>query len=219
MSIGAFAFAAASIAALQPARAAQMLPGFAIDLFDGGTGTVAVSSREFGEPNAACANGRMRLVWKGHPRLGADFTVTAEGTAEGGATEWTFSCSGNASGLPLGRIAFPVVDVPCADDGYLLYSPDAGGGTMGWKRRILWKGMPVGKAVCSTLSPGFRFVAVLNGESQDSFYLDVRDPSSNAGRFEASSPAASSFSMYSRALKSVSRSFAAVVMRAEMPFD
>ena len=164
MSIGAFAFAAVSIAALQPAHAAEMLPGFTIDLFDGGTGTMAVSSREFGKPNAACANGRMRLVWKGHPRLGADFTATAEGVADGGATEWTFSCSGNASGLPIGRIAFPVVDVPCASDGYLLYSPDAGGGTMGWKRRIVWKDVSPGKGVCSTLSPGFRFVAVLNGD-------------------------------------------------------
>lgn len=190
MSIGAFAFAAVSIAALQPARAAQMLPGFAIELFDGGTGTVTVSSREFGEPSAACANGRTRLVWKGHPRLGADFTATAEGIAEGGATEWAFACTGNVSGLPLGRIAFPVVDVSCADAGYLLYSPDAGGGTMGWKRRVLWKGMPSGKAVCSTLSPGFRFVAVLNGESQDSFYLDVRDPASNSGRFEVKKGAA-----------------------------
>ena len=184
MSIGAFAFAAVFTAALQSAHAVEMLPGFAIELFDGGTGTVAVSSREFGEPNAACANGRTRLVWKGHPRLGADFTATAEGTKEGGATEWTFSCTGNASGLPLGRIAFPVVDVPCASDGHLLYSPDAGGGTMGWKRRIVWKDVSPGKGVCSTLSPGFRFVAVLNGESQDSFYLDVRDPASNSGRFE-----------------------------------
>ena len=184
MSIGAFAFAAVFIAALQPALAVEMPPGFAIELFDGGTGTVAVSSREFGEPNVACANGRTRLVWKGHPRLGADFTATAEGVMDGGATEWTFSCSGNASGLPIGRIAFPVVDVPCASDGHLLYSPDAGGGTMGWKRRIVWKDVSPGKGVCSTLSPGFRFVAVLNGESQDSFYLDVRDPASNAGRFE-----------------------------------
>ena len=165
MSIGAFAFAAVFTAALQPAHAVEMLPGFAIELFDGGTGTVAISSGEFCEPNVACTNGRTRLVWKGHSRLGTDFTAAAEGVEKGDATEWAFSCSGNVSGLPLGRIAFPVVDVPCADDGYLLYSPDAGGGTMGWKRRIVWKGMPSGKAVCSTLSPGFRFVAVLNGES------------------------------------------------------
>ena len=42
---------------------------------------------------------------------------------------------------------------------------------------------------------------------------------SKAGRFDSSSPAASIFFSYSNALKSVSRSFAATVMRAEMPFD
>ena len=168
------------------AQSGNRLPGFALELFKGKTGTVRVASEELGEPTVTCTDGSVRLVWKGHPVLGADFMATAEGVKSGGATAWTFSCSGNASGLPLGCIAFPVFDVPCVDEGYLLYSPDAGGGTMGWKKRIRWKDRPLGATVCSTLSPGFRFVAVLNGESQDSHYLDVRDPALNAGRFDVS---------------------------------
>ncbi len=166
------------------AAAASPQPEFAIELFIGRTGTVAVASRDLGAPSATHAAGRTRLEWKGHPRLGAGFTAVAEGVARDGATEWTFSCSGNASGLKIGRVAFPVVDVPCAEKGHLLYSPDRGGGTMGWKRLVDWKSLPCGSLVCSTLSPGFRFVAVLNGEDSDSFYLDVRDPAANAGRFE-----------------------------------
>ena len=172
------------VALLEVAGRKETLPGFNIELFDGKTGTVAVSSCDFRPPNVKRTKGRTRLVWKGHPRLGDNFTATADGVEKDGATEWTFSCYGNASGLPIGRIAFPVMDVPCADDGHLLYSPFAGGGTMGWKIRVLWKDMPVGKKVCSTMSPGFRFVAVLNGESRDSYYFDVRDPASNSGQFE-----------------------------------
>ena len=172
------------IFAAAPTAKADGLPGFRIELFDGRTGTVSVASRDFAAPAVTRADGRLRLVWHGHSRLGDGFTATAEGVAKGDATNWTFHCSGNASGLPIGRIAFPVVEVPCAEKGYLLYSPHAGGGTMGWKRLVNWKSLPSGRLVCSTLSPGFRFVAVLNGESRDSHYLDVRDPKSNAGRFE-----------------------------------
>ena len=159
-------------------------PGFALELFDGKTGTVTVASGEFAAPDVTCANGRTRMVWKAHSRLGENFTAMAEGIEKNGAAEWTFSCSGNEPGLPLGRIAFPVVDVPCAENGRLLLSPDAGGGTMGWKRRVDWRSLPDGKTVASTMSPGFRFVAVLNGDDRDSYYLDVRDPETNAGRFK-----------------------------------
>ena len=184
-----FFLISSTFAAASPANA-DGLPGFRIELFDGKTGTVSVASRDFAAPEVTRADGRLRLVWRGHPRLGDGFTATAEGVAKGDATNWTFHCSGNSSGLPIGRIAFPVVDVPCADKGYLLHSPHAGGGTMGWKRLIHWKTLPPGRLVCSTLSPGFRFVAVLNGESRDSHYLDVRDPKSNAGSFEVRKGAA-----------------------------
>ena len=166
------------------------LPGFVLELFDGKTGIVRVASCDFAAPTVNRAGGWTRIVWKGHPRLGVGFTATAEGVMNDDAMEWTFACSGNASGLPLGRIAFPVVDVPCADVGYLLHSPYAGGGTMGWKKRVNWKDLACGASVCSTLSPGFRFVAVLNGEGRDSHYLDVRDPATNAGRFEVRKGAA-----------------------------
>lgn len=170
------------VKALWP-RSPRLLPRFAIELFDGKTGTVSIASGEFSPPQVTCANDRTRLVWKGHPRLGAGFTAVAEGVKTGDATAWSFECSGNASGLPLGRVFFPVVDVPCAADGHLLYSPAAGSGTMGWKRRVLWKAMPDGAPVASTVSPGFRFVALLNGDAQDSYYVDVRDPLFHAGRF------------------------------------
>ena len=121
------------------------LPGFRIELFDGKTGTVSIASRDFAAPIVTREGERIRLTWEGHPLLGDGFTATAEGVKIGDATRWTFSCAGNSSGLPLGRIAFPVVDVPCADKGYLLHSPHAGGGTMGWKMLIDWKSLKPGQ--------------------------------------------------------------------------
>ena len=163
--------------------AAQIDPEFGIELFDGTTGTVRIASSEMESSAVTRENGSVRIAWKGHPRLGPDFAAVAAGVETGDAVEWTFSCSGNVSGMPIGKIAFPVVDVPCTDKASVLYSPDAGGGTMGWKRKIDLKKRTAGKEFVSTLSPGFRFVSVLNGENSDSWYLDVRDAVSNAGRF------------------------------------
>ena len=162
----------------------ETLPTFVIELFEGKTGTVTVASSEMRLATQKYENGCIRLEWKGHPLLGDDFKAVAEGVRSGSGITWSFSCSGNVSGLPLGRIAFPVVDVPCAARGQLLYSPHAGGGTMGWKKSIRWDDLPPGRTVCSTMSPGFRFVAILNGKGQDSYYVDVRDPLSNSGMFE-----------------------------------
>ena len=149
------------------------LPGFVLELFDGKTGTVAIASGEFAAPGVTRTDGRIRIFWKGHPRLGERFTATVEGVEGNGAAEWTFSCAGNESGLPLGRIAFPVVDVPCADNGHLLYSPDAGGGTMGWKRRVDWKSLPSGRIVASTSGSANRAFGV-HAEAKAEVTTDIR---------------------------------------------
>ena len=82
-------FLLSAFLAAAPSAKADGLPGFRIELFDGKTGPVSVASRDFAAPAVTRADGRLRLVWRGHPRLGDGFTAMAEGVAKGDATNWT----------------------------------------------------------------------------------------------------------------------------------
>ena len=72
----------------------------------GKTGTVSVASCEFAAPAVMRTDDRMRIVWKGHPRLGDDFTATAEGVMQDGAMEWTFALILWEQALPVAAAKF-----------------------------------------------------------------------------------------------------------------
>ena len=66
---------------------------------------------------------RWFLVWCGHPVCGEGFTVTAEltPTPEKDGWSYAFRYSGNASGLGVRLIEFPVLTVPRTDKTAIFY--------------------------------------------------------------------------------------------------
>ena len=62
-------------------------------------------------------DGKTRIVWRGHPVCGEDFSVTAEltPTPEKDGWEYGFGYAGNQSGLGVRFIDFPILTVPRTD--------------------------------------------------------------------------------------------------------
>lgn len=121
---------------------------------------------------ATNADGRISCVWKGHPLLGAGFNAVAvfEPQPSGGWT-YRFLYCGNASGLDVEEIVFPVVEVPRTDGTRFLYPRQTG-----LLELPSWQTAKPGARVV-TFGPrfvGFRFAAVMD-ETLGNWYADARD--------------------------------------------
>lgn len=132
---------------------------------------VEVSAAEMREFRQSESNGARKLVWRGHPNAGADFSVTATLVPDGeGGFGYSFSYDGVSDGFSVETIRFPVATVPCSDASALLYPLQTG-----MLRRPDWGKYKDGEAVVSA-GPnlvGFHFAALLD-DAIGGWYIDQR---------------------------------------------
>ena len=114
--------------------------------------------------------GALRIVWRGHPLCGAAFAATAEltPTPEGDGWSYSFRYEGNASGLAVEFIDFPVLTVP-RTDATALFVPRHSGLLL----RPRWRDLAPGAVVAEDHATGLHFLAALDG-ADVSWYLDQR---------------------------------------------
>ena len=128
----------------------------------------AAEMREFREGES---NGARKLVWRGHPKAGADFSVTAAFVPDGeGGFCYSFAYDGVTDGFSAEEIRFPVVTVPRSDSSALLYPFQTG-----MLRKPDWRKYEDGKTVVSAgpKLAGFHFAALLD-DSAGGWYVDQR---------------------------------------------
>ena len=117
----------------------------------------AAEMRKFRECESG---GAKKLVWRGHPKAGADFSVTATLAPDGeGGFGYSFSYDGVADGFSAEEIRFPVVTVPRSDSTAILYPLQ-----IGMLRKPDWGKFKDGEKVVSA-GPnlvGFHFAALLD---------------------------------------------------------
>ena len=132
---------------------------------------VEVEAAEMREFSQSELNGARKLVWRGHPKAGADFSVTAALAPEGeGGFGYSFSYDGVAAGFSAEEIRFPVVTVRRSDSSALLYPLQ-----IGMLRKPDWGKFKNGETVVSA-GPnlvGFHFAAVLD-DAIGGWYVDQR---------------------------------------------
>ena len=129
-----------------------------------------VSSAQMKARSVTEKDGKTLVEWRGHPVCGDGFTVTAEltPTPEKDGWSYAFRYSGNASGLGVRLIEFPVLTVPRTDKTEIFYPQKCG-----QVRRPKWKGMKPGANVSMAAMGGIHFMAALNGKDV-SWYMDQR---------------------------------------------
>jgi len=131
-----------------------------------------VSAREMASLSVATNGGAVVASWKGHPAVGADFTVRATFVARDGGWEYSFSWEGlDAGRLHVESVDFPDVTVPRTDASGILH-PGAHG--MGIVRRPDWAALPEDGSVAKAEARTFQFVALLD-DAQGGWYVDARD--------------------------------------------
>lgn len=111
-----------------------------------------------------------RLVWTGHPVLGAGFTVIATAETNDVGTTWTFAYEGNTSDRFIEEVVFPQWTVRRSERARTLLPIQSG-----LVRRPDWAKLSSGD-VAGWAGPrfmGFHFAAVLEQEG-DSRYIDLR---------------------------------------------
>ena len=112
-------------------------------------------------------------TWRGHPELGADFTVTADfrKTPSGwdAGLAWT---NLSAKGLFLESVSFPEVEVPHSPKGGILHSRTLGEGVI---RRPDWPKLADGTVVVDEPTVEFQFIALVD-EAREGRYLAAYDP-------------------------------------------
>ncbi len=111
-----------------------------------------------------------RLVWTGHPVLGAGFTVIATAETNDVGTTWTFAYEGNTSDRFIEEVVFPQWTVRRSERARTLLPIQSG-----LVRRPDWAKLSSGD-VAGWAGPrfmGFHFAAVLEQEG-DSHYIDQR---------------------------------------------
>ena len=131
-----------------------------------------VSNGQMASLSAATNGNVVTAVWKGHPKCGADFTVTArftllpQGGFEYSAVEW----KGNESPLYVQRVSFPEVTVPRTDK-TAIFRPQY----VGEVYRPRWKKMEPGRKVSSSgaIFLAYNCIAAMDEDSV-SHYLDMR---------------------------------------------
>ena len=134
---------------------------------------LAVRPADMGSMGVTTNGGTVAVVWKGHPRCGADFTVRATYVPADGGWSYAFAYEGNASGLDVESIAFPVAEVPRTDRTELLLVHDHGTLT-----RPDWSKYAPGKQVAGAgyQHKGAHFIATLD-DACGGWYVDTRGDS------------------------------------------
>ena len=153
--------------------------GFRVDVADGNGALQSIGPADMASFRSERADRRIRLVWKGHPKLGDGFTVSAtlEETADGFA--YSDVRYEGASGPAVLRLAFPEIVLPRTDSTRLLIPH-----SVGLLRSPNWRNLNPGDIVGDDAPQGFHFVAALE-DSGDSYYLDQRGESRlHASRYE-----------------------------------
>ena len=114
--------------------------------------------------------GAVRIVWRGHPLCGAAFSVAAElaPAPDGVGWDYSFRYDGNASGLAVEAVEFPVLTVPRTDATEIFYP-----WLCGRVRRPKWSALEPGAVIAETHATGLHFLAALNG-ADESWYVDQR---------------------------------------------
>ena len=114
--------------------------------------------------------GAVRIVWRGHPLCGAAFAVTAElvPAPQGDGWDYSFRYDGNASGLAVEFIEFPVLTILRTDATEIFYPR-----MCGLVCRPKWGTMEPGAVVAETQATSLHFMAALNG-ADASWYIDQR---------------------------------------------
>ena len=132
---------------------------------------VEVKASEMHEFRQSESNGARKLVWRGHPKAGQDFSVTATLAPDGeGGFGYSFSYDGVAVGFSAEEIRFPVVTVPRRDSSAILYPLQ-----IGMLRKPDWGKFKDGERVVSA-GPnlvGFHFAALLD-DAIGGWYVDQR---------------------------------------------
>lgn len=171
-SVGALALGVASVRAAESVRLAKdMEVGFRMEFGSAADKKPAFAVREADMDALACSTdavGRIVAEWRGHEKAGAAFAVRATFMPADGGWLYRLSYSGNASGLDIESIRFPVVEVPCGERAMMVVPNHTGS----LRKAVL--GEP-GSLIrdSGTLCVGTRFAAVLDEEGT-SYYLDLR---------------------------------------------
>ena len=146
--------------------------GFALHLTTAATNApeAVVESVQMSSFAVSEKEGRKVLVWRGHPKCGADFTVTAElaPTPENDGWEYAFRYGGNRSGMGVRLIEFPVVVVPRTDATELFVPRHCG-----LIRRPKWAEVKPGANIQTAAESGIHFIASMDGGG-DCWYMDQR---------------------------------------------
>ena len=158
--------------------ATEILPriGFALRLtalpdFSGPPREAVVADGEMASRTVEDAGGgAVRIVWRGHPLCGAAFAVAAElaPAPDGDGWDYSFRYDGNASGLAVEAVEFPVLTVPRTDATEIFYP-----WLCGRLRRPKWSALEPGAEVTEIQATGLHFMAALNG-ADESWYVDQR---------------------------------------------
>ena len=129
-----------------------------------------VSSTQMKARSVTEKDGKTLVEWRGHPVCGDGFTVTATLTPTPEKDGWyyEFRYSGNASGLGIRLIDFPMLTVPRTDKTAIFYPQKCG-----QVRRPKWKDVKPGANVATAAAGGLHFMAALNGKDV-SWYMDQR---------------------------------------------
>ena len=130
---------------------------------------------------AVVTNGAtVTAMWKGHPVLGGNFTVTAAFTRSGAGWEYAFGWKDLEGGkLIVENVRFPDIVVPRTETSGVLCPDSHGMGKVvrpdwpfwGWEREPCVEGA----------MREFQFIALLD-EGTTSWYVDARDPEARAKR-------------------------------------
>ena len=164
-----------------PVGGAQV--GFTIVLGErtGTDGLEPATAAEASSLSVATNGNKVTATWKGHRRLGADFTAT--GTFNllpgGGFEYWGFEYSGLEGRRYVRKIAFPEVTVPRTDD-TAVFRPLYVGEVV----RPDWANAKPGKSVCGVgpAALAYRCMAALNDDGPSHFF----DQRGEARRFTSS---------------------------------
>ena len=175
---------AAFVAILSSAVTAAVLDcAFSLSMVtvEGVRTTIVVRASEMLAREEKRSDDGVSIVWRGHPKIGSDFNVSARLEPDGcGGYSYGISYSGVKKGLAVDEIHFPVITVPRTDSSKLLYPLQ-----IGMLRKPDWSKYKDGDTVVSR-GPnimGFHFAALVDGDI-GGWYVDQRgDARLRPGRF------------------------------------
>lgn len=139
---------------------------------------VRISAADMCERQVERVSGGWNITWRSHPVIGEEFAVVAKLKSVQNGWDWAMDISGNGTSLGLTKVQFPVLSVQRADDAAVLVPQG-----VGMIHRPDWNKLVAGALIASSPCWAFHFVALLNGETEESWYCDQRG---EAWRYPAS---------------------------------